>query len=147
MKVKDNLDFGEFLAEVGVAQMEFFASQTQCDVIYQLYSTISFCLHLSPKIFRKFSHSYICPDIYPENIQDAIIEVLFSPQWSFALLKFLKAFYWPFKRHKSSSLRHGRRVRRCYVTMHWNGGRVAGHHQPMHHMFSAQHTCAADFFL
>ena len=51
LKVKDNLDFDEFLAEVGVAQMDFFSNQAEFDAIYQLYSTSTFfptTLHLSP---------------------------------------------------------------------------------------------------
>ena len=47
MKLKDNLDFDGFLAEVGVAQMGIFSNQA----IYQLWSTSSFfptTLHLSP---------------------------------------------------------------------------------------------------
>ena len=42
MKVKDNLDFDEFLAEVGVAQMGIFLNQAEFDAIYQLYSASSF---------------------------------------------------------------------------------------------------------
>ena len=42
MTVKDNLDFDEFNAEVGVAQMGIFSNQTDFDTIYQLCSTSSF---------------------------------------------------------------------------------------------------------
>ena len=51
MKVNDKLDFNEFLAEVGVAQMGTFSNQAEFDAIYQLCSTSSFfptTLHLSP---------------------------------------------------------------------------------------------------
>ena len=50
MKVKDNLDFDEFLAEVGAAQMGIFSNQAEFDAIYQLCSMSSFfpkTLHLS----------------------------------------------------------------------------------------------------
>ena len=49
MKVKDNLDFDDFLAEVGVAQMGFFSNQAEFDAIYQFCSMSSFfpkTLHL-----------------------------------------------------------------------------------------------------
>ena len=52
-KVKDNLDFDEFLAEVGVAQMRILFNQVEFDAIYQFYSTSPFFpkpLHLSPNI-------------------------------------------------------------------------------------------------
>ena len=39
MKVKGNLDFDEFLAEVGVAQMRIFLNQAEFDAIYQLCYT------------------------------------------------------------------------------------------------------------
>ena len=51
MKVKDNLDFDEFLAETMVAQMGIFSNQAEFDAIYQLCSKSSFIptsLHLSP---------------------------------------------------------------------------------------------------
>ena len=39
MKVKDNLDFDEFHAEVGVAQIGIFSNQAKYDAIYQLCFT------------------------------------------------------------------------------------------------------------
>ena len=51
MKVKDNLDFDEFLAKTIVAQMGIFSNQAEFDAIYQLCSKSSFfptTLHLSP---------------------------------------------------------------------------------------------------
>ena len=51
MKVKDNLDFNEYLPELGVAQMGIFSIEAEFDAIYQLCSTSSFfttTLHLSP---------------------------------------------------------------------------------------------------
>ena len=51
MKVKDNLVFDDFFAEVGVAQMGIFSNQAELDTIYQICSTSSFfptTLHLSP---------------------------------------------------------------------------------------------------
>ena len=50
MKVDDNLDLDEFLAEVGVALMGIFFNQADCDAIHQLCSTSSLfptTLHLS----------------------------------------------------------------------------------------------------
>ena len=50
MKVKDNLDFDELLAETMVAQMGIFSNQAEFDAIYQLCSKRSFVpttLHLS----------------------------------------------------------------------------------------------------
>ena len=38
IKVKHNLDFDEFLAEVGVAQMGISSNQAEFDAIYQLCS-------------------------------------------------------------------------------------------------------------
>ena len=38
MKVKNNLDFDEFLAEVGVGQMGIFSNWAAFDAIYQLCS-------------------------------------------------------------------------------------------------------------
>ena len=40
MKIKDNLDVDEFLAEVGVAKI--FSNHAEFDAIYQLCSTSSF---------------------------------------------------------------------------------------------------------
>ena len=54
MTIEDNLDFDEFLAEIGVAQMEIFSNQAEFEAIYQLCSTSSFfptTLHLSPNTF------------------------------------------------------------------------------------------------
>ena len=51
MKVKDNLDFDEFLAEMWVTQMGILLNQAEFVAIYQLCSTSSFfptTLHLSP---------------------------------------------------------------------------------------------------
>ena len=51
MKIKYKLDFDEFLAEVGVAQMGIFSNQAEFCAIYQLCSTSSFfptTLHLNP---------------------------------------------------------------------------------------------------
>ena len=42
MKVKDNLDFDEFLAEVGVVHIGIFSNETEFDAIYQLCFTGSF---------------------------------------------------------------------------------------------------------
>ena len=78
MKVKDNPDFDEFLAEVGVAQMRIFSNQVEFDAIYQFYSTSSFfstTLHLTPTLFKRFLHTYICLTLYPETLGVATIEV------------------------------------------------------------------------
>ena len=51
MKVKDDLDFDEFLAEMGVSQMGIFSNQAEFVAIYQLCSSSLFfptTLHLSP---------------------------------------------------------------------------------------------------
>ena len=40
--MNDNLDFDEFHAEVGVAQMGLFSTQPKYDAIYQLCFTSSF---------------------------------------------------------------------------------------------------------
>ena len=42
MKVNHNLDFDEFIAEVGVALMEIFCNQTEFYAIYQFCSANSF---------------------------------------------------------------------------------------------------------
>ena len=55
---------------------------------------------------------------------------------TFSLMKLLKASYWLLNWHtclQTSSLRHDRRARRCKATTH--------------HVFSAQHNCATEFFL
>ena len=76
MKVKDNLDFDEFLAEVGVAEMGIFSNQAEFDTIYQLCSTSSFFQQLfiwAPVLIRRFLHTDICLDIYPETLGVATI--------------------------------------------------------------------------
>ena len=58
-RLKDNLDFDEFLVEMGVAQMGISSNQTECDAIHQLNSTSSFfptTFHLSPNNFLKDSY-------------------------------------------------------------------------------------------
>ena len=42
---------------------------------------------------------------------------------------------------------HGQWARRYSVTMHRKGGLVEARHHHKHHVFSALHICATDFFL
>ena len=73
IKLKENLDFDEFLAEVGVAQVGIFSNQAEFGAIHQLCSKSLFF----PTLFRRFLHmpTYICIDIYSKTLGVAIIEV------------------------------------------------------------------------
>ena len=71
MKVKDNLDFDEFLAEARVAQMGIFSNQAEYDAIFQLCSTISFfvtILHLSPNTILNIPTYWYLPWYIPWNL-------------------------------------------------------------------------------
>ena len=60
---------------------EIVSNQAECDAIYHLYSTTSFIQQLfiwAPTLLWRFSHAYICLDVYPETVRLAIIQVLFS---------------------------------------------------------------------
>ena len=53
MKVKDNLNYEEFLTEVGIVQMGIFLNQMEFEATYKLCFTISFfpaTLHFSSNI-------------------------------------------------------------------------------------------------
>ena len=75
MKVKDDLDFDQFLAEVGVAQMGIFSKKAEFDTIYQLRSRFHSFQQLFNTLFRSFLHSDIYLDTYPETPGVATIEV------------------------------------------------------------------------
>ena len=73
---KNNLDFDEFLVEVGIAQMGIFSNQAEFDAIYQLCSKSFQQLFIwAPTLFRRFPHTYICLDMYPRTLWAATIEV------------------------------------------------------------------------
>ena len=66
MKVKDNLDFGEFLAEWGVAQMEIFSIKRNLmqfiNYVLRVHSFQQLFIWV-PTLFRRFLYTDICLDI------------------------------------------------------------------------------------
>ena len=78
MKVKYKVDFDEFLALLGIAQMGISSNQVEFDAVYRFCSTSSFfptTLHLNPTLFKRYLHTYNSLDIYPETLGATIIEV------------------------------------------------------------------------
>ena len=78
MKVKDNLDFDEFLARTMVAQMGIFSNQAEFDEFINYVPRVHSFQQLFiwvPTLFRRFLHTDICLDIYHETLGVATIEV------------------------------------------------------------------------
>ena len=78
MKVKDNLDFDEFLVEVGVSKIGNFSNPTEFEQVINYVLQVHSYQQLfiwAPAIFRKPLHTYICLDAYTETLRVAITEV------------------------------------------------------------------------
>ena len=70
VRLFDNLDFDDFRAEVGVAQIDMFSNRTECDAIYQSHSTSSFfptTRHLNPKTIQNILTYLYLPSFIPWN--------------------------------------------------------------------------------
>ena len=139
MEVKDSLDFAEFSCWNGGSPNEDFLEWTDiwCNLSTMFYEFI-------------LSNNSSCEHSTIKKISTPLYVSWYKP-WNcrvYSLLKLLKAFYWPFKRHtylESSAPRNGQQVRREQVTMHWNVGLVEARHHHRHLVFSDQHSLSIGF--
>ena len=78
MKANNNLDFDEFLAEVGVAQRGISSNQAEFDKFINYVLRVRSFQQIfiwAKTLFRRPLHIDICLDIYPETLGAATIEV------------------------------------------------------------------------